>query len=728
MDDEAAAEQLMSEAQASRFASHDDNAIPLSLDGMIASKADRKKLKKARKLEKLGKSDRSKKSERKYLAGSQTSRSQLPTHASTDLQALVAESPSKSQNLPSTAPSTQIEVPNSQVANGVPTSTPATSGHVASQDDTKSNSTKRKRKRQLEADPHDVVIPATPHKVAGEGQSSQKRRKKRKEEAPIRSADADTTEVVASPGATQDISSQPTPRDKQDGASPAPLIPKALLQNLNAERLQRLQGSHSKNRTPTSVQRKQETAETTPVDVSAEESMEDLKGELPYDFGADITERNTGATQNLSNKKRKKKSKNTLEAPKLDWDAPARNLDDTPLKLTTFDDVDVTEPTESHRKEKKRRKKSTKSEDVSKSSRYSVGGLPRSPSKRPPKHDPNKNYERARVDDDRTAADKALESSIDLGHPPELRTSGDYSSDENELLRRAIRDFQQREGLETADLVGIIQWMPTKEATAEGNTTDQAETELKKQSAAFWEEVKGTGLRRNTKNVKEHVRATYHTYYRGPWSVDEDGQLRKFVELYPNQWKLIATHMNRLRADVFNRWKDYVQHGEDRVTKRWSPEEEENFVRVISLVCQRIEDQRAETGKPPLDDYLSSINWSEVCKEMGDTRSRLQCLYKLKQMRARVPPPTFDIEIKPRRTLPPDDVETESELHTQADGQDESHANSSKKKKKKKKRQSGTESVEKQSKKQATKPSKRQDFKSRELITESDNAESEPEV
>jgi hypothetical protein len=724
MDDEAAAEQLMSEAQANRFASHDDNAIPLSLDGTITSKADRKKAKKARKLEKLGKSDRSRKSETKHLAGSQTSRSQLPTHASTDLQALVAESPSKAQNLPSTAPTAQIEVPNSQAANGIPTSTPVTSGHVASPDDTKSKSIKRKRKRQLEADAHDMVIPATPHEAAGEGQSSQKRRKKRKEEAPVRSVDADTTEVAASPGATQDVSSQPTPREKQDGAPPAPLIPKALLQNLHAERLQRSQGSQSKNQTHTSVQRKQETAEATPADVSAEEPLEDVKGELPYAIGAEITESSTGATQSLSNKKRKKKSKNILEAPKLDWDAPARNLDDTPLKLTTFDDIDATEPTESHRKEKKRRKKSTKSEDVSKSSRHSVGGLPRSPSKRPPRHDPNKNYERARVEDDRTAADKALESSIDLGHPPELRTSGDYSSDENELLRRAIRDFQQREGLETADLVRIIQWMPTKEAITEGNTTDQVETEYKKQSAALWEEVKGTGLRRNMKNVKEHVRATYHTYHRGPWSVDEDEQLRKFVELHPNQWKLIATYMNRLRGDVFNRWKDYVQHGEDRITKRWSPEEEENFVRVISLVCQRIEDQRAETGKPPLDDYLSSINWSEVCKEMGDTRSRLQCQYKLKQMRARVPPPAFDVEIKPRRTPPPDDVETEPELDIQANGEDASHANSSKKKK----RQSSTESVEKQPKKQATKPSKRQDFKSRELITESDNAESEPEV
>ncbi|KAF3035782.1 RNA polymerase I enhancer binding protein [Didymella heteroderae] len=715
MDDEAAAEQLMSEARASYSANHNDNAIPLRLGGANlpeTSKKKSKELKKLEKLGKLGKSHKPKKSNRKHLAASQTSPSQLPTHEPTDSRALIAESPLKSQILPSTAPDAKIEVPNSQVANSIPASMPVTSGHAASPGDTKSKSKKRKRKRQIETETQDEVIPATPQEEADEGQSSQKRRKKHQSQASVHSVYADAEEVATTPGATLDVLSEPAFREEKDGAVPTPLTPRALLENLNAERLQRMQGSQSSSKAHTSARRKQKNVEMSPADVDAEEHIADVEGELP------------DAAQSLNRKKKSSKNKHILEAPKLDWEAPARSLDDSPPKLSTFDDIEATEPMESNRKEKKRKKKLTKSEESTKSSRYSVGGLPKSPSKRPSKHDPNKNYERARDEDDRTAADRALESSRDLGHPPELRTSGDYSSDEDELLRRAIRDFQQREALETADLVRIIHWMPTKEDITGGATTDQAETELKKQSAAFWEEVKGTGVRRKMKNIKEHVRATYHTYHRGPWSLDEDEQLRGLVDLYPNQWKLIATHLNRLRGDVFNRWKDYVQHGPDRVTKRWSQEEEETFVKVLSTVIQRVEDNLAETGKPPLDDYFSSINWSHVCKEMGNTRSRLQCQYKLKQMRARVPPPTFDFEIRPRRTPPPDEIEV-GPVRDGEEGADKLDASESESKKRK--RHSGAGAGKKQ-KKQAEKHAKKQDFKSKELVSESDSAESEPEV
>lgn len=725
MDDEAAAEQLRSEARASYSAHHDDDAIPLSLNGANSPETGKKKARKLRKLEKLarlGKSDKPKKSDRKHRAASQTSPSQLPTHAPADSQAVAAESPSKSQALASTAPSTQIEVPNSQVANGIPTSTPAALEHAASPSDIKSKSAKRKRKRHAEVEAQDEVIPATPQEAVDEGQSSHKRRKKHQSQTSVHSTYGDAQEVSATPGATHEMSSQPAPREEQNSAAPAPLTPKVLLENLKAERSQKSQGSQSSSKAHSSGRRKQKGTVTTTTDADTEEPVADIEEEPVDATGAQITEENSGAPQSLDRKKKSKKNKHILEAPDLNWEAPVRGLEDGPPKFPTFDDVEATEPIEAPRKEKKRKKKLlVKSEEnTPKSSRYSVGGLPRSPSKRPSKHDPNKNYERARDEDDRTAADRALESSKDLGHPPELRANGDYSSDEDELLRRAIRDFQQREGLETADLVRIIHWMPTREDPTIENTSHQVETELKKQSAAFWEEVKGTGLRRKMKNVKEHVRATYHTYRRGPWSTDEDDELTRLVELHPNQWKTIATYMNRPRGDVFNRWKDYVQHGPDRITKRWSIEEEENFVKVLSAAIQSIEDDRAEAGKPPLADPLASVNWSQVCTQMGNTRSRLQCQYKLKQMRARVPPPTFDFEIKPRRTPPPDEMHVDPISDGEDTAQDGKRSGT----------HSGADKVKKQKKTLKTlktKTSKKQDFKSAELVAESDGAESEPE-
>lgn len=715
MDDEAAAEQLRSEARAGYSAHHDD-AIPLNLDGANSPGTSKKKSKKLRKLEKsarLGKSDRPKKSDRKHLATSQTSPS--PARAYTDSQAFVAESPSKSQALPSTLPSTKIDVPNSQAANGNSASTLATLGHDASPNDSKSKPAKRKRKRHAEVEAEDEVIPATPQEATDEGRSSQKRRKKHQSQTSVHSVYADAQEIAATPESTQEISNRSASHDEQNGAAPVPLTPKALLENLKAERSQRSQGSQSGNKTHASPQQNRKAAKPSTVDVE-EEQMADMEGELPDATDADNADK-ASANQSLTNRSKKaKKNRHVLEAPTLNWEAPARNHEDGPLELPAFDDIEATEPTESHRKEKKRRKKSLKSEDRTSSSRYSVGGLPKSPRKKRSKHDPSKNYERARDEDDRTAADRALEASRDLGHPPELRTGGDYSPDEDELLRRAIRDFQQREGLETADLVRIIQWMPVREDPTVESTSDQAETELKKQSAAFWEEVKSTGLQRKMKNIKEHVRATYHTFRRGPWSTDEDDQLSHLVDLHPNQWKLIATHLHRLRGDVFNRWKDYVQHGADRVTKRWSLDEEENLVKVLSTVIQRVEDQRAETNQPPLDDYFASINWAQVCTEMGNTRSRLQCQYKLRQMRERVPPPTFDFEIRPRRAR----AEAGDEIEDEPEGGEDVVSIREREKQSGKKRNT--------QKAPAVKAGKKQDFKSKELVTESDNAESEPEV
>lgn len=708
MDDEAASQQLMSEARATHITKQNDDAIPLSLAGANSPKHRKKKSKKSKKREKL---DRPKSPEKPHLVEEQTGPSQVPTYALADLQALVAKSPPQSQNLPPTAPSTQIEVPDTQVSN------------AALMDTAKPEVTKSKRKREVEADVQDEIIPATPHKVTDQGRSGQKRRKKRRSQPSVHNVNADATEVGSTPGATQDVSSQLASGEEQGGAPPAPLTPKDLLQNLKDERLQKSQGSQSNGSPPTSAQRKKEAADTMPADVHVEEHAMDMEEERPSTSGAETAEKVSSATQSVSKKKRTRKNRDILEAPKLDWDAPVRNLSDTPSQPFPILDIDATEPTESPHRERKKRKREGKtkmSTDGTKSSRRSVGGPSKSPSKRPSKHDPNKNYERARDEDDRTAADKALEASHDLGHPPELRTSGDYSVDENELLRRAIRDFQQREDLETAELVRIIQFVPSREDATEADITDQAGSELKKQSAAFWEEIKGAGLWRSIKYVKEHVRADYHMCQRGPWSADEDEELRRLVALHPNKWKLIAAPLNRLRRDVFNRWNDYVQHGEDRVTKRWSLEEEDSFVNVLSTVCQRAEDYRAETGEPPLDDYLSVLNWSEVCKEMGNTRSRLQCQYKLRQMRERVPPISFVLQIKPRRTSSPDEIDAKSEDGDQVNGEAEPG--------KKMVEQHGAVPVKKPAKKQSKKQAKREDFKSRELVTESDNAESEHEV
>lgn len=573
MDDEAASQQLMDEARALNTTDGTGPAIPMSLDGAsqdTTASTPRSDMRSGRKSKRKKQPAVSLTPEDAFID------SPLPTYSHTELQAFVGPSPSKSQAFLSTLPSTQIEVPNTQnEAPTIPTEA---------------------------IDEHDDVLDA--------------------EEAPI--------------------------------------IPDALFGDLKAEQ------SWSSQTEP--LLRKSLKSRSANVgagtDISSEDAQDALLGLLISENTA-TPAKIPAASRSARKRKRLKNGKSSSETPlqAYDWEAPVRNLEESPAQPFSYEDFDEYElPGEDEedaivRTEFLSSKRKRTSTSGKKTPRSSVGGLAKGApgyKKRKSRADPNRNYQRDHDDDERTAAERALDNVHELGHPPDKRTSGEYTADENELLRRAIRDYQERKGLDTPDLVEIIQWNRARKKEVEDIATDQNEAETQKDSSEFWDGIRSAGLLRGLKEIKDHVRTQYHMYQRGHWSQEEDGQLRNLANKHPGKWKLISTQLNRPELDVYTRWRDYVRHGENRITKRWSVEEEENFVRVLSIVCQRIEDYRAETGKPPLDDYTSSINWHEVTREMGDTRSRLQCQSKWKLMKSRKPPATMDIEIKPRKIPEPD--------------------------------------------------------------------------
>lgn len=730
MDDEAASQQLMSEAHASHAPAYLGPAIPLSLNGAspdtIANTpmSSTTKAKKSRRKQPVD----SKARHRDVLAAAP-----FPPHARQEVQAFMDPSPSKSQTFPSTIPATPVAIPDTQEIpqeNYTPTSAQRTSSQSIP---TGSSSKKKNRKgknlkaemaehtqeektqaapavapkahkprrkakssdSQLEnaaATAQQDTVPATLYEDAVEGiartspstpedQASPKRRQNDESRASVNSLDLKQGATIKTPEPTQDESQIGTAVERHDDTGtldPAsqPLIPKTLLDNLKAQRLQ-----PSSAKVPSKKnQRLQSTAKTRNLAVAREKAQqasrehadalegsvngqtitsvdEEAEPETSDTVETTTSSKSSGASKSKEKSKPLNKGKQAADKPLLDWETPVQGLHDTPVKLSDHelethleDNHDSDSRTGSSSSRPKR-----KSTNGSRASRPSIGGLARAPKRKALKSraDPNRNYQRDRNDDERSAAEIALDDAHPLGQPPDKRTSGEYTADEKELLRRAIRDHQERNGLEVADLIEIIQWNQARKGEMGADTTDQVEAQYKQDSSAFWEDIKNAGLLRKFPNIKKHVQTRYHNCLRGHWSPDEDEHLRELAKLHPSQWKLIATHLNRRELDVYNRWKDYVRHGENRVTKRWSQDEEENFVDVLSSVCQKVEDHLAETGKPPLDDYTPVINWHEVCREMGDTRSRLQCQSKWKLMRAREPPATVNIEIKPRKTPQP---------------------------------------------------------------------------
>ncbi|EUC33297.1 hypothetical protein COCCADRAFT_96451 [Bipolaris zeicola 26-R-13] len=256
-----------------------------------------------------------------------------------------------------------------------------------------------------------------------------------------------------------------------------------------------------------------------------------------------------------------------------------------------------------------------------------------------------------------SSAERALNASRDLGHPPDLRTSGDFTEDEEELIRRAIIDFQQRKGLDVSELVEIIQWNQYdprfhRDPGVNRNKSDWTpqDREDERESTEFWDEIKSIAMTRSHDRMRRHIRRLYHQFKSGAWTEEEDQQLRNLQAAHPNQWKLISITMgDRSMHDCVNRWRDYLQYGEQRKTARWTEEEENLLIRAVTTVVQRDEDHRAETGRPPLDTYTNKhISWPQVAREMGNSRSRIQASVKWTQLMKRDNPPQIEIEYKPR--------------------------------------------------------------------------------
>jgi hypothetical protein len=252
-----------------------------------------------------------------------------------------------------------------------------------------------------------------------------------------------------------------------------------------------------------------------------------------------------------------------------------------------------------------------------------------------------------------TAADRALNTVHDLPIKPDVRRSGEFTQDEDEIIRRAIQAYQQDRRLDTKDLVQIIEWTDQRlsnRACQKRSDWDEGEVQAAEESKEFWEEITQSLTRKLTR-IKAHVRARYNNFKSGGWTEDDDERLRTLVEYHGHQWKLVADIMDdRSYHDVFNRWNDYLKHGDSRKTGPWSGDEEKLLLDAIKTVVQRDEDERAAAGHPRHKIYSNSdIKWKQVCTEMGDIRSRVQCTVKWARMTKRDSSISFQPVYKERK-------------------------------------------------------------------------------
>ncbi|KAF2027889.1 hypothetical protein EK21DRAFT_114378 [Setomelanomma holmii] len=331
----------------------------------------------------------------------------------------------------------------------------------------------------------------------------------------------------------------------------------AEMQQDSADQLQDLDDSH------------QEIPETqqTSGDASPVVEATPVKDRTPRDNGK---ARVNGLITNLSGSARSARgsnNKNRAAIEMYDWAVPVRKLGSSPVLLaeetsSSEDEMPHVSPlsTKARTKEPRtsRRSKtpgSFSTPDTRRSarrSRESTHSMALSPRSR-----------ESTTNNAITAADVALDTVRELHHPPDLRSEGDFTDDEEELIRRAIRDYQQRNNLDMHDLVYIIHFpseLPERPKALLRAEDNLEELEDRQESNDFWEDMEQIDLRRQHEEVKYHIRARYHAFTSGPWTDEEDDELQRLVEIHPDQWELLShTIGDRSAIDIQNRWKDHPQ-------------------------------------------------------------------------------------------------------------------------------------------------------------------------
>lgn len=166
----------------------------------------------------------------------------------------------------------------------------------------------------------------------------------------------------------------------------------------------------------------------------------------------------------------------------------------------------------------------------------------------------------------------------------------------------------------------------------------------------FWINICKVLPYRTRSSIYKHVRRRYHIFeQRGKWTPQEDQQLADLCINKEGQWSVIGKIMDRMPEDCRDRWRNYIKCGNNRISNKWSPEEESTLKTIIATMLEEAEayyDKKNEItadsnnegngesknpgyktigAKPTFKDV---INWTVVSERMGGTRSRIQCRYK----------------------------------------------------------------------------------------------------
>lgn len=160
---------------------------------------------------------------------------------------------------------------------------------------------------------------------------------------------------------------------------------------------------------------------------------------------------------------------------------------------------------------------------------------------------------------------------------------------------------------------------------------------LSNSSKDFWKSIFDELPSLPRRNVLEYCRRNFHNFEgRGSWTAEQDEELRFAYEKNPNKWKTIGQEINRFPEDARDRWRNYLVCAGSMKKDVWNKDEETQLKTAVEECIHAIREDRRQTGAihANLEEDEQLIDWQKVSEKMNHTRSRLQCSYKWKWLKA----------------------------------------------------------------------------------------------
>jgi hypothetical protein len=197
-------------------------------------------------------------------------------------------------------------------------------------------------------------------------------------------------------------------------------------------------------------------------------------------------------------------------------------------------------------------------------------------------------------------------------------SKGRVSKDDMELISDAVEAYRELHDLTEFEINELIH----KDANSQG---------------ALWEHLCAEVPDMPRRSVQNTCRRKFHNLNRGPFTQEDDEELKFLHQKYPGKWKQIGEEMNRFPEDARDRWRNYLVCGDNMRKDVWDKEEEEKLKRVVLeyVDYRRKMDRHDNDPRTALANDNALIDWPTISKNMNHTRSRLQCANKWRKIKAR---------------------------------------------------------------------------------------------